>query len=55
MRSKNLHRWTKEIGHAFLVLIVTIDISLVLGEFALVRGWETIYRGLLRQPECPVL
>ena len=46
--SKNFHRWTKEFGHAFLVLIVTIVISILLGEFAFMRGWEAIYRGLFR-------
>jgi hypothetical protein len=48
MPSKNFHRWTKEFGHAFLVLIMTIVISVLLGEFAFMRGWEAIYRGLLR-------
>ena len=40
MPSKNFHRWTKEFGHAFLVLIITIVISVLLGEFAFMRGWE---------------
>ena len=48
MPSKNFHRWTKEIGHAFLILMITIVISILLGEFAFMRGWEAIYRGLLR-------
>ncbi len=48
MPSRNFHRWTKEFGHAFLVLIATIVISLFLGEFAFMRGWEAIYRGLFR-------
>ena len=48
MPSRNLHRWTKDFGHAFLVLIATIVISVLLGEFAFMRGWEAIYRGLFR-------
>jgi hypothetical protein len=48
MPSKNFHRWTKEIGHAFLILMITIIISILLGEFAFMRGWEAIYRGSLR-------
>jgi len=48
MPSRNFHRWTKEFGHAFLVLIATIVISILIGEFAFMRGWEAIYRGLFR-------
>ncbi len=45
MPSKNFHRWTKEFGHAFLVLIVTIVISVLLGEFAFMRGWGQSIEG----------
>ena len=48
MPSKNFLRWTKEFGHAFLVLVATIVIPVLLGEFAFMRGWEAIYRGLFR-------
>jgi uncharacterized membrane protein (DUF441 family) len=45
---KNFHRWTEEAGHAFLILIVTIIIPILSGEFAFMRGWEAIYRGFFR-------
>jgi phosphoglycerol transferase MdoB-like AlkP superfamily enzyme len=48
MPSKNFHRWTKEFGHTFLLLIVIIVISILLGQLAFVKGWEAIYRGLFR-------
>ena len=48
MGSKNLHRWSKEVGPAFLVLILSIVFSFFSGEFAFLRGWESLYRGLLR-------
>ncbi len=47
-RSKDLHRWTKEFRHAFVWLIIIFVISILLGQFAFIRGWEVIYRGLLR-------
>jgi len=48
IRSKNFHCWTEEAGHAFLILIITIIIPILSGEFAFMRGWEAIYRGLFR-------
>jgi len=45
--SKDFHRWTKEFGHAFL-LVVVIVISVLLGQSTFVRGWEAIYMGLFR-------
>jgi hypothetical protein len=48
MSSKDFHRWSKEMGHAFLILISTITISMFLGEFTFLKGWEAIYIGLLR-------
>ncbi len=47
-RSKDLHRWTKEFRHDFALLIIIIVISILVGQFAFVRGWEAIYRGLSR-------
>lgn len=48
MLSKNFHRWSKEIGPAFLILIFTIIVSIFLGEFVYLKGWEAIYRGFIR-------
>lgn len=44
MVSRNFHRWSKEAGHAFLILIITIVVSILSGEFAFMRGWEAIYK-----------
>jgi hypothetical protein len=41
-------RQSKEIGPAFLILILSITFSVLAGEFAFLRGWESLYRGLLR-------
>jgi len=46
--SNNFRQWTRETGHAFLILIFTIIISIFLGEFTFLRGWEAIYKGFLR-------
>ena len=48
MGSKNLHRWSKEMGPAILILLFTITLSIFLGEFTFLKGWEAIYKGLLR-------
>ena len=48
MRSKNFHRLSKEAAPAFLILILSIAFSILAGEFAFLRGWESLYRGLLR-------
>jgi hypothetical protein len=48
MASKNFHRWFKEVGYAFLILVFTIVVSIFLGEFAFLKGWEAIYRGFIR-------
>jgi hypothetical protein len=48
IRSSKFHRWSKEIGHAFLILFLTIALSVFLGEFTFLKGWEAIYMGLLR-------
>jgi hypothetical protein len=41
-------RWSKEIGHAVAILILTISLSTFLGDFTFLRGSEAIYKGLLR-------
>ena len=46
--SKNLHRWTKEVGLVLLVLIFSIVASIFLGEFTFLKGSEAIYKGLFR-------
>ena len=48
IRSKHFHRWTEEAGHAFLILMITMIIPVLSGEFAFMRGWEAIYRGFFR-------
>jgi hypothetical protein len=48
MLSKNSYRLSKEIGPAFLILILSIVFSFSSGEFAFLRGWESLYLGLLR-------
>lgn len=47
--SQNRFRqWSKEIGHAVVILILTISISIFLDNFTFLRGSEAIYKGLLR-------
>ena len=46
--SKNFHRLSKEVGPAFLILILSIAFSIFSGEFVFLRGWESVYRGFLR-------
>jgi len=48
MYSKTFRRWSKEVGHAFLVLFLTIALSIFLGEFTFLKGWEAVYKGFLR-------
>jgi len=48
MLSKNFHRLSKEVGPAFLILILSMVFSIFSGEFAFLRGWESLYHGLLR-------
>jgi hypothetical protein len=48
MLSKNFHRWSKEAWPAFLILILSIAFSIFSGEFAFLRGWESLCRGFLR-------
>jgi hypothetical protein len=46
--SNKFRRWSKEIGHAVAILILTISLSIFLGDFAFLRGSEAIYKGLFR-------
>ena len=46
--SKKSHRWSKEVAPAILILILTISLSIFLGEFTFLKGSEAIYKGLLR-------
>jgi hypothetical protein len=46
--SNKFRRWSKEIGHAVAILILTISLSIFLGDFAFHRGSEAIYKGLFR-------
>jgi hypothetical protein len=48
MHSKNLRRWSKDIGPGFLILVLSIALSFFSGEFAFLKGWESLYRGFLR-------
>ena len=46
--SNKFHRWPKEIGHAVAILILTIFLSILLGNFTFLKGSEAIYKGLFR-------
>ena len=46
--SNKFRRWTKEIGHAVAILILTIFLSIFLGDFTFLKGSEAIYKGLFR-------
>jgi len=46
--SKNLHRLSKDIGPAFLILVLSMVLAIFPGEFAFLRGSESVYRGFLR-------
>src|SRR4030042_5168002 len=46
--SNKFRRWPKEIGHAIAILILTISLSILLGNFTFLKGSEAIYKGLLR-------
>ena len=48
MLSKNFHHWSKEIGPAFLILILSMAFSTFSGQFTFLKGWESICRGFLR-------
>ena len=40
--------WFRELGHVAFLLTLTIVLSFLLGEFTFLKGWEAIYRGLVR-------
>jgi len=46
--SNKFHRWSKEVGPALVILIFSMVASIFFGEFAFLKGCESIYRGLLR-------
>jgi hypothetical protein len=46
--SKSLRQWSREIGHAVAILILTISFSILLGEFTFLKGTEAIYKGPFR-------
>jgi len=46
--SNKFRRWSKEISHAVTVLILTICLSVFLGDFTFLKGSEAIYKGLFR-------
>jgi hypothetical protein len=46
--SKKSYRWSKEIAPAILILILTISLSIFLGDFTFLKDSEAIYKGLLR-------
>ncbi|HUL36877.1 MAG TPA: hypothetical protein VLW47_04265 [Thermodesulfobacteriota bacterium] len=46
--SKKLHRWSIEVAPAIVILILTIFVSMFLGEFTFLIGWESLCRGFLR-------
>ena len=48
MHSNDLHRASKELGHVFLILFITILFSIFLKDFTFLKGWEALYKGLLR-------
>ena len=48
MLSNSFHRWSKEVGHALAILILSIIASIFLGEFTFLKGWESLYRGFFR-------
>src|SRR4030043_1392562 len=48
IRSKKSHRWSKEITPAILILILTIFLSVFLGDFTFLKGSEAMYKGLFR-------
>ena len=46
--SNKFRRWSKEIGHAVAILILTISLSIFLGEFTFLKGSDAMYKGPLR-------
>ncbi len=48
MPANNSHRWTADARHAVLVLAIIVVGCILLGQFAFMRGWEAVLRGLYR-------
>jgi len=48
IHSNSLHRGSKELWHVFLILFLTIVFSLFIGDFTFLKGWEGLYKGILR-------
>jgi hypothetical protein len=46
--SKHFRRWSKEVGLAVFILLFSIILSIFLGEFTFLKGWESVYRGFVR-------
>ena len=46
--SNRFRRWSREIGHAVVILILTISLSVFLGDFTFLKGSEAIYKGFFR-------
>jgi hypothetical protein len=46
--SKDFRRWSKDLGHAVAVLILTVLLPIFLGEFTFLKGTDAIYKGLFR-------
>ncbi len=46
--SSKFRQWSKEIGHAVAILMLTIGLSIFLGDFTFLRGYEAVYKGLFR-------
>jgi hypothetical protein len=48
MRVKDFWRWSRDTSLAVAVLVLTILLSVFLGEFTFLKGTEAIYKGLFR-------
>ena len=48
MRVNDFRRWSKDTGLAVAILVLTILISIFLGEFTFLKGTEAIYKGIFR-------
>jgi hypothetical protein len=48
IQSKHFHSWSKEMAPAIFILLFTTILSVFIGEFTFLRGWESVYRGFIR-------
>lgn len=46
--SNRFRRWPREISHAVAILVLTISLSIFLGNFTFIKGSEAVYKGLFR-------